>query len=84
LQLLGALQSFTKWNRPLMLGASRKSFLRAFEAPAEGRMAASLACACWGVARGTNIVRAHDVESTRQALRLTEALLAQTPNHENS
>src|SRR5439155_388569 len=25
LQLLGALRSFTKWNRPLLLGVSRKS-----------------------------------------------------------
>ena len=84
LKLLGALQSFTKWNRPLMLGASRKSFLRTFDGgtPAEARLAASLACACWGVARGANIVRVHDVEPTRQAVRLTEALLALAPNHE--
>jgi dihydropteroate synthase len=79
LQLLGALRSFTNWNRPLLLGASRKSFLRAFAVgvPAGARLPGSLACACWGVARGVNIVRAHDVEATRQALRVTEALLAQ-------
>ena len=84
LQLLGALQSFTKWSRPLVLGASRKSFLRTFDGgtPAEAPLAASLACACWGVARGANIVRVHDVEPTRQAVRLTEALLALAPNHE--
>jgi dihydropteroate synthase len=81
LQLLGALGSFTKWNRPLLLGASRKSFLRAFASGtmAGVRLPGSLACACWGVARGANIVRTHDVEATRQALRVTEALLAQSP-----
>ena len=84
LQLLGALRSFTKWNRPLLLGASRKSFLRAFAGgtPAGARLPASLACACWGVARGVNIVRTHDVEATRQALRATEALLARNLEHD--
>jgi dihydropteroate synthase len=80
LQLLGGLRRFTKWNRPLVLGASRKSFLKTFatEAPPAARLGSSLACACWGLACGVNIVRTHDVEATRQALRLTEALLAQT------
>jgi len=77
LQLLAAMRSLTNWHRPLVLGASRKSFLRAFagETPAASRLPGSLACACWGVARGANIVRAHDVEATRQALRVTESLL---------
>ena len=78
LQLLGALRSFTSWHRPLLVGASRKSFLRASAegAPAGARLPGSLACACWGVAQGANILRTHDVEATRQALRVTEALLA--------
>ncbi len=82
LQLLVALRALTKWQRPLLLGASRKSFLRSFtgDVPASARLPGSLACACWGVAQGVNIVRTHDVEATRQALRVTEALAARTPN----
>ena len=78
LQLLAHLDSFTRWNRPLLLGASRKSFIPqiAGEAGAAGRLPGSLACACWGARQGINIVRTHDVAATRQALRVNEAILA--------
>jgi len=81
LQLLAHLDSFKRWQRPLLLGASRKSFLPRVtgevNAAAADRLAGSLACACWGVGRGLNLVRTHDVTATRQAVRLTEALRAQ-------
>jgi dihydropteroate synthase len=77
LQLLAALRSFTKWKRPLLLGISRKSVIATVTGAAEpaARLPGSLAGACWGVARGANIVRAHDVAATRQAVRMTEAIL---------
>ena len=76
--LLGALDAFTKWSRPLLLGASRKSFIGQITETTEvaDRLPGSLACACWGLAHGVNIVRVHDVRATRQALRMTEAILA--------
>lgn len=82
LQLLAGMGAFTRWKRPVLLGASRKSFLKQFAGgtPPEARLPGSLACACWGVAQGVNIIRTHDVEATRQALRVTEALLAAQPN----
>jgi dihydropteroate synthase len=78
LQLLASLDSFKKWDRPLLLGASRKSFIpqAAGQAAAVDRLPGSLACACWAVQRGVQIVRTHDVAATRQALWLTEAILA--------
>ncbi len=78
LQLLAALGTFKKWQRPLVLGVSRKSFVGHVtgEPEAPERLPGSLACACWGVVEGVNIVRAHDVRATRQALRMTEAILA--------
>ena len=36
----------------------------------------ALACASLGVAAGVQIVRAHDVAETVQAIRMTEAILA--------
>jgi dihydropteroate synthase len=79
LQLLRHLDSFRKWQRPLLLGVSRKSFIPRVtgETPAADRLAGSLACACWSVGRGVQFVRTHDVAATRQALRLTEAIRAQ-------
>jgi dihydropteroate synthase len=81
LQLLASLDSFTKWNRPLLLGASRKSFISQVtgEAPAGDRLPGSLACACWAAQNGVRIVRTHDVAATRQAVRLAEAILARRP-----
>ena len=78
LQLLGALDSFGKWSRPMLLGASRKSFIGQVTgaAGAEDRLPGSLACACWSIEHGANIVRAHDVAATRQAVRMAEAILA--------
>ena len=80
LRLLACVDSFTRWNRPLLLGASRKSFIpqAAGDAATADRLSGSLACACWAAQNGVNIIRTHDVAATRQALRLTEAILAQT------
>jgi dihydropteroate synthase len=82
LQLLAHLGSFTRWNRPLLLGASRKSFVAQVtgEAGVTDRLPGSLACACWGVQQGVSIVRTHDVAATRQALRVSEAILARRPD----
>jgi dihydropteroate synthase len=76
LQLLRGLGSFTKWNRPLMLGVSRKSFIGAMtgEAQAERRLSGSLACACWARMAGVQLFRVHDVAATRQALNMIEAI----------
>jgi len=78
LQLLGALNIFGKWDRPLLLGVSRKSFIGQVTAATDiaDRLPGSLACACWGVEHGVSIIRTHDVKATRQAVRMTEALMA--------
>jgi dihydropteroate synthase len=81
LKLLADLRRFTKWERPLLLGASRKSFTgRVAGAKVEERLPPSLACACWAVQNGARIVRCHDVASTRFAVRMTEALMDQQTN----
>jgi dihydropteroate synthase len=76
LQLLAALRGFTKWQRPLLLGVSRKSFIgKLLGADVNARLPASLACATLAVESGAQIIRTHDVAETVQAVRMTEALL---------
>ena len=76
LQLLTGLRSFTKWRRPLLLGVSRKSFIEKITgAKLNERLPGSLACATLAVESGVNIIRAHDVAETVQAVRMTEAIL---------
>jgi dihydropteroate synthase len=77
LRLLGALRRFAELERPVLLGASRKSFIgQALGAELPARLPASIACACLAVEAGACIVRAHDVAETVQAIRMTEAILA--------
>jgi dihydropteroate synthase len=77
LLLLGALGSFTKLGRPILLGVSRKSFLGKLSGGNEaGRLPAALACASLAVESGVQIIRTHDVAETVQAVRATEAILA--------
>jgi dihydropteroate synthase len=76
LLLIAGLRSFTKLERPLLLGVSRKSFLgRLAGAETPGRLPAALACASLAVEWGVQIVRTHDVAETAQAVRMTEAIL---------
>jgi len=80
LQLLSRLNAFTKWKRPILLGASRKGFIGRItgaEQPAE-RLGGSLACACWGAATDANVIRAHDVAATRQAMQMMERIVEWT------
>jgi dihydropteroate synthase len=81
LELLANLRSFTKLQRPLLLGVSRKSFIgKLLGAEVNERLPASLACATLAVASGVQIIRTHDVAETVQAVRMTEELLARKKN----
>jgi dihydropteroate synthase len=77
LQLLAHLENFMKLKRPLLIGASRKSFLGKFSGTdANERLPASLACAILAVESGAQIIRAHDVLETVRAVRTAEAVLS--------
>jgi dihydropteroate synthase len=73
LALLAQVRRFAKFGRPMLIGASRKSFVE--KVSGEGaKLTGSVACACWAAANDVQIVRAHDVVETRQALRMIDAL----------
>jgi len=75
LQLLARLAVFTKWQRPLLVGVSRKSFIgKLLAVEADQRLPGGLACASWAVWRGASMIRTHDVAATAQAVRMVEAL----------
>ena len=76
LTLLHNLSLFHGLGVPILLGASRKGFIRTIgQAPnAEGRAPGSIAVALAAVAQGVQILRVHDVAETKQALRLWQAV----------
>jgi dihydropteroate synthase len=82
LALLRATRTLAATGWPVLVGASRKSFLGRVTAeggitpPADDRGEASLAAAVWAVDQGAAMVRVHDVRPTVQALRLLEPAVA--------
>jgi dihydropteroate synthase len=77
LQLLANLRSFTTLPRPILLGVSRKSFIRKLlGAEVNARLPASLACATLAIEAGVQLIRTHDVAETVQAIRMAEAMLS--------
>lgn len=80
LRLLAALQQFTAFDRPLLVGASRKSFIGAVTGCAtDSRLPGSLACACWAILHGAQLLRVHEVAETKQAIQIIEAITQQSP-----
>jgi dihydropteroate synthase len=60
---------------PLLVGASRKSFIGKISGDANNRLEGSLASAVLASANGASIVRVHDVPETVKSLKLTDAIL---------
>ncbi|HEV8540841.1 MAG TPA: dihydropteroate synthase [Verrucomicrobiae bacterium] len=76
-QLLGGLSRFKIHQRPVLLGASRKSFIgKLLGGKVDERLPGSLACAVWAVLNGVQIIRTHDVAATLQAVRMIEEIQA--------
>lgn len=65
---------FTKF--PILVGASRKSFIGKVlgDAPTDQRLSGSLSAAAIAVWNGTAIVRVHDIAATVDTLKLVEAV----------
>ncbi len=76
LTLLRHLDALSAMGHPVVVGLSRKSFIGLLGAGEKGeRLPGSLAAAALAVARGANVVRAHDVQETVRAMRVADALL---------
>jgi dihydropteroate synthase len=77
LELLRHLDRLTGLEFPVLLGVSRKRFIRSIDptaVEADDRLGGSLAAALWGAAKGVAAVRVHDVRETVQALDVWAAI----------
>lgn len=76
LLILGRLREFgVALGRPVLVGASRKSFLGTlFDLPVSDRLEVSLAVAAYASAQGAHVVRAHDVRETVRVVRTIDAI----------
>ena len=79
LELLARVSELAALGRPVLVGASRKSFLARLtgdEGPPKERTAASLAAAAIAVFEGARILRVHDVAATVRVVRVAAAARA--------
>ena len=75
LVLMRRLRELTQLGRPLLAGASRKSFLGSLSGkPAPERLLGSVAAAAVLALNGASIVRVHEVAATREALAVVDAV----------
>jgi dihydropteroate synthase len=76
LQLVNALSLFHGLGCPIMIGASRARMIGALagEAPEERRLGGSIALAIKAAEQGVQLLRAHDVTETVQALKVWRGL----------
>ena len=79
LRLLGALRDL---GHPVLLGTSRKSTLgRVIDGAPADRLAATVATSALGALAGVDIVRVHDVQENRDAVRVIDAALRAAGEH---
>jgi dihydropteroate synthase len=76
LQLLKGIRSLMEPGFPILIGASRKSFIgTTLDLPVDQRVEGTAATVAWSVAQGASIVRVHDVKEIVRVIRMTEAIL---------
>ena len=76
-ELLANLRQLRARGRPVLVGISRKSMLGVLTGKAtDERMPASVAAAVLAAAQGVEIIRAHDVQATVDALKVVQAVMA--------
>lgn len=80
IEILAGLKSFMHFGLPLVIGASRKSFINMLypgtEEPAR-RLGGSIAAAVAAANNGADIIRVHDVHETVEALKVNMAIREQ-------
>lgn len=82
-ELLRRLSELADLGVPILVGASRKSFIREVDdVGPEQRLGGTIAACLWCAARGAHVLRVHDVRAVRQALSVNALLERALPRAE--
>lgn len=81
LEILRRIEEFKEFGFPLMVGASRKSFIGIAlgNVPPEDRLEGTLAVTAYCVMKGVNVLRVHDVLPNKRVVEMVEAILWRKP-----
>ena len=76
LELINRLDELRALGYPVLLGASRKSFIGfTLDLPADQRVEGTAATVAVGIARGADILRVHDVKEMSRVAKMTDAIV---------
>ena len=79
LELLRRLDAFTRFGRPILVGASNKSTIGAvLDLPADARTEGTAATVAVAICHGAAAVRVHDVKAMARVARMTDAIMRAT------
>ncbi len=74
--LINHLDRFARFNLPLMIGTSRKTFIgKILNKPPEERLMGTAASVVAAIFRGVHIVRVHDVREMKEVVTVADAIL---------
>ncbi|MBI5789551.1 MAG: dihydropteroate synthase [Candidatus Schekmanbacteria bacterium] len=77
LQIIKHLDRLKIFEKPILLGASRKSFIgKILNLPVDQREEGTAATVTYGILQGANIVRVHDVKAMSRVVRMTDAIMS--------
>lgn len=75
LEILRRLSELSEIGKPILVGASRKSFIgKTLDLPVDERLEGGLAVAAVAAWLGAHVVRAHDVAATVRVVRMVDAI----------
>lgn len=76
LEVLNKLDQLQVLGRPILLGTSRKSVIGlTLDLPVEERLEGTIATNLWGISKGANILRVHDVKALKRAVKMYDAII---------
>ncbi len=77
LEIIRNIGSFRGLGKPVLIGASRKSFIGTITgAETDDRLAGSLAIACYCALKDVDILRIHDVKETKNAIEIISSIIS--------
>jgi len=76
LEIIRRLDELQVLGKPILLGPSRKSFIKmVLDLPADDRVEGTAAAVAIGIAKGADIVRVHDVKQMVRICRMSDAIV---------
>jgi dihydropteroate synthase len=76
LEIINRLSELKSLGRPILIGASRKSFIgKILNLSVGERLMGTAAAVTMSIRNGANIVRVHDVKKIREVVKLTDSIM---------